>query len=185
MTTHSTLRRTAAALAVAGIAAGAVAFATGTASASTQNTSSVSECASNQFTTELVYGGSGMGNRYAAIQFTANPGERCYLPGNLTVNLVGADNVLVDNEAPADAPPVALVEGSSAYLPLHWTSIEPTADQQTPNAITVNAPGQYNGHGDYIDPAIELPWSFGGVDATPASHTIEVGAVVQGPAPAV
>jgi hypothetical protein len=183
MTARRTLRRTAAALVVAGAAAGAAALAAGTATAATPDAPSVFECTSNQFTTQLVYGGAGMGNRDAAIQFTANPGERCYLPGNLAVNLVGADNVLINNEAPADAPAVALTDGSSAYVPLHWTSIEPAAGQQTPNAISVDAPGRYNPHGDYINPTVDLPWTLGAVDADSVSHTIDVGAVTPGLAP--
>jgi uncharacterized protein DUF4232 len=185
MTTRTTLRRTAAALAVAGVTAGAVALAAGTASAATTDTATVSPCTSNQFTTQLVYGGAGAGNRYAGIQLTANPGERCYLPGNLTVNLTGADNVLLNNTAPADAPPVALTDGSSAYIPLHWTSVEPSDEQQSPVAISVDAPNQYNAHGDYINPTVDLPWNLGYVDASAANHTIDVGAVTAGPAPSV
>ncbi|KAA9166786.1 DUF4232 domain-containing protein [Amycolatopsis acidicola] len=205
MTIRTILRRTAATLALAGIATGASALAVSTASASefslgsgvasvssasqaqgtgsASSASTVSECTSNQFTAELVYGGAGMGNRNAAIQITANPGERCYLPGNLTTNLVGAHNVLLTSTAPADAPNVALTDGSSAYIPLHWTGIEAAADQQTPNAITFDAPADSNMHGDYIDPTVSLDWTLGAVDASANSHTIEVGAVTQGTAP--
>ncbi|NKQ58173.1 DUF4232 domain-containing protein [Amycolatopsis sp. K13G38] len=182
MVARKTIHRTVAAIAVAGVAAGATAFAAGTASADDYGPS-VFACTSHQVTTQLVYGGAGMGNRNAALQITANPGERCYLPGKLEVDLVGAHDVLINDEAPADAPSVALTNGSSAYVPLHWTGIAPAAGQQTPNAITVDAPGEYNPHGDYIDPTMDLPWDLGAVDATPASHTIDVGAVTPGLAP--
>jgi len=152
--------------------------------AGTANASSVLPCTSSQFTTKLVYGGAGVGNRNAAIQFTANPGERCYLPGQAAVDLVGAHDVLVNNEAPANAPGVALVDGSSAYVPLHWTAIAGEDEQQTPNALTVTAPADSNPHGDYIDPQVTVYWTFGGVDANPGSHTIDVGALTQGEAPA-
>ncbi|HVV13502.1 DUF4232 domain-containing protein [Amycolatopsis sp.] len=203
MIIRKTLRRTAAALAVTGIAAGGSALLAGTAAAadgftlgaatasisqapgagSASSASSVAECTANQFTAKLVYGGAGMGNRDAAIQLTANPGERCYLPADLTTNLVGADNVLLADQAPAGSPDVALTDGSSAYIPLHWTSIEPSSAQQTPNAITFDAPSDSNMHGDYINPTVELPWDLGAVDADQTSHTIEVGAVTQGTAP--
>ncbi|WIX79817.1 DUF4232 domain-containing protein [Amycolatopsis carbonis] len=187
MTTRKTISRVVAAVAVAGIAAGATALAAGTASAapasSGSSASSVQPCTSNQFTSKLVYGGAGAGNRYGALQFTANPGERCYLPGNLQVDLVGAHNVLINNEAPADAPAVALVDGSSAYVPLHWTGIEPYAQQQTPNGLNVVAPSDSNQHGDYINPNITVDWTLGEVDADSVSHTIDVGAVTQGLAP--
>lgn len=45
----------------------------GTAAASPE--SSVLPCTSNQFTSELVYGDAGAGNRYAAIQLTGKEGE--------------------------------------------------------------------------------------------------------------
>ncbi|MEW2499182.1 DUF4232 domain-containing protein [Amycolatopsis sp. NPDC047767] len=190
MTTRKTISRVVAAVAVAGIAAGATALAAGTASAAPasaasagSSASSVQPCTSNQFTSKLVYGGAGASNRYGALQFTANPGERCYLPGNLEVDLVGAHNVLINNTAPADAPAVALVDGSSAYVPLHWTGIEPYAQQQTPNAVNVVAPSDSNQHGDYINPNITVDWTLGVVDADSVSHTIDVGAVTQGLAP--
>ncbi|GAA0622269.1 hypothetical protein GCM10010174_46410 [Kutzneria viridogrisea] len=183
MTVRTTLRSTALALAVAGAAAGASTLVAGTAAAATPDVPSVFPCTSNQFTSKLVYGGAGMGNRYAAIQFTANPGERCTLPGKLDVKLIGAHNVLVNDQAPADARSVALSDGSSAYVPLHWTSIEPTDGQQTPNAVSFAAPSEYNMHGDYINPNIDLPWDLGAVDADSVSHTIDVGAMTQGTAP--
>ncbi|MFF0146816.1 uncharacterized protein DUF4232 [Amycolatopsis sulphurea] len=182
MTIRTTVRRTAAALAVAGVAAGAGAYFATSASAAEPT---VFPCTSNQFTTKLVPGDSGAGNRHAALQFTANMGERCYLPGSLSVSLVGAHNVLVNNEAPANAPAVALVDGSSAYVPLHWTAIAGEEEKQTPNAITVTAPSDSNLHGDRIDPSVQVGWSLGAVDANEGSHTIDVGAVTQGVAPTV
>ncbi|WP_020662619.1 DUF4232 domain-containing protein [Amycolatopsis benzoatilytica] len=176
---RKTTRTIAAAVAVAGLMAGGAAVFAGTASAS-----SVLPCTASQFTTKLVYGGAGAGNRDAAIQFTAKPGERCYLPGQAAVDLVGAHNVLVNNEAPANAPGVALVDGSSAYVPLHWTAIGGEDEQQTPNGITFTAPADSNPHGDYINPNVTVDWVFGAVDANEGSHTIDVGALTQGEAPA-
>lgn len=86
----------------------------------------------------------GAGNRYGAIQLTGKEGERCYLP----VTLVGAHDVLIDNQAPQDAPAVALSDGSSAYAQLHWTGVESAEEQQTPNGISVTAPAASNPHGD-------------------------------------
>ncbi|GAB3893049.1 hypothetical protein GCM10029964_069200 [Kibdelosporangium lantanae] len=143
------------------------------------------DCTAGDMNTTLVYGGAGAGNRYAAIQFTANPGVTCTLPGSLPVDLVDAHDVLINNEAPADAPPVQLSEGSPAYVPLHWTAIAGPDQQQTPLAVTVTAPQESNPRGDYSDPNISLTWPFSAVDTTPESHTIDVGAVTQGTAPAV
>ncbi|QRP45232.1 DUF4232 domain-containing protein [Amycolatopsis sp. FDAARGOS 1241] len=181
MTTRKIFSRAIAAVAVAGVAAGVTALAAGTASA--DPASSVQPCTSNQFTTKLVYGGAGAGNRYGAIQLTANPGERCSLTPQLPVTLTGAHNVLVDYQIPADAPSVAIVDGSSAYVPLHWTGIEPSDNQQTPNGISVAAPSDSNQRGDYIDPSVFMDWTLGAVDADSVSHTIDVGPVTQGLAP--
>nr|WP_042195165.1 DUF4232 domain-containing protein [Kibdelosporangium sp. MJ126-NF4]CEL21746.1 hypothetical protein [Kibdelosporangium sp. MJ126-NF4]CTQ92526.1 hypothetical protein [Kibdelosporangium sp. MJ126-NF4] len=185
MTIRTTVRRTAAALAVASVAAGTGAFfATSASAAPAGDEPTVFPCTSNQFTTKLVYSDAGAGNRYGALQFTANPGERCYLPGKLDVDLVGAHNVLINNEADANAPAVALTDGSSAYVQLHWTAIAGEDEQQTPNGITVTAPSDTNMHGDYINPNVLTNWDLGPVDANEGSHTIDVGALTQGLAPA-
>ncbi|OZM72789.1 hypothetical protein CFN78_14345 [Amycolatopsis antarctica] len=181
MTTRTTLRRTAAALAVAGAAAGITALSTGTAAAQP----TVFECQSNQISSKLVYGGAGVGNRDAAIEFTANEGERCTLPGKLAVGLAGDGSVQAVSDAPEDAPSVALTNGSSAHVPLHWTDTEPKAEQHTPSAIHVQAPADSNPHGDPVNPDIALPWTFGAVDASADQHTVTVGAVTRGPAPTV
>lgn len=175
------IRRIAVAVAVAG---GAAAVFAGTANATTTESSAL-PCTANQFSTKLVYGGAGAGQRNAAMQFTANQGERCVLSGRADVDLVGAHNVLVNNEAPADAPPVLIANGSSAYVPLHWTAIGSDDEQQTPNALTVTAPAASNPHGDPIDPNVTVDWTFGAVDAGADSHTIDVGAMTAGEAPAV
>ncbi|WP_406640810.1 DUF4232 domain-containing protein [Amycolatopsis sp. WGS_07] len=169
----------------AAVAGGAAAIFAGTAGAATADSSASSAlpCTANQFSTKLVYGGAGAGQRQAALQFTANPGERCVLPGRADVGLVGAHNVLVNNEAPADAPPVLIANGSSAYVPLHWTAIGADDEQQTPNAVTVTAPAASNPHGDPIDPNVTVDWAFGAVDASADSHTIDVGALTGGAAP--
>lgn len=174
------IRRIAVAVAVAG---GAAALFAGTAVATTAESSAL-PCTANQFSTKLVYGGAGAGQRQAALQFTANPGERCVLPGRADVDLVGAHNVLVNNEAPADAPPVLIANGSSAYVPLHWTAIGSDDEQQTPNSVTVTAPADSNPHGDPIDPNVSVDWTFGAVDANQDSHTLDVGALTAGEAPA-
>ncbi|TDV57642.1 DUF4232 domain-containing protein [Actinophytocola oryzae] len=184
MTTRTTIRRTLTAAALAGAAGVAGVVAGGTADAATPGDgSSVLPCTSNQFTARLVYGGAGAGNRYAAIQLTGKVGERCALPGRLPVTLVGARDVLIDNEAPDDAPGVALSNGSSAYVQLHWTGIEAPDEQETPNGISVTAPAASNPHGDPIDPSVTLPWTLGPVDAVPATHTIDVGPLTRGTAP--
>ncbi|MGW7538862.1 DUF4232 domain-containing protein [Amycolatopsis sp. NPDC054798] len=176
------IRRIAVAVAVAG---GAAAVFAGTAGATTATTdSSALQCTANQFSTKLVYGGAGAGQRHAALQFTANPGERCFLPGKADVGLIGAHNVLVNNEAAADAPPVLLADGSSAYVPLHWTAIGSEGEQQTPNGLTMTAPADTNPRGDYINPNVTVDWTFGAVDADQNSHTIDVGALTPGEAPA-
>ncbi|SEP29358.1 DUF4232 domain-containing protein [Amycolatopsis saalfeldensis] len=177
----NTLRRTVAALAVAGATAGLTALAAGTANAMPTDFT----CTSGQLTTKLVYGGAGAGNREGFIQFTANPGETCTLPASLPVDLVGAHDVLLNQQVPAEAPAVHLSNGSSAYIPLHWTAIEAPAQQQTPLAIDVTAPQETTPRGDQSDPRIAVPWSLGDVDASPESHTIDVGAVTAGLAPAV
>lgn len=138
-------------------------------------------CTAGDLDTTLVYGGAGAGQRYASVQFTAKPGVSCTLPGSLSLDLVGAHDVLIDNQARGDAPAVRVSEGSPAYLPLHWSAIE--EQQQTPLALIFTAPQQYNPRGDYSDPQVTLPWTFGGVDAAPENHTIDAGAVTPGPAP--
>ena len=172
--------RTIAALAVAGTTAGVIALVPNTASAMPTDF----DCTAGDMYTALVYGGAGAGNRYAAIQFTAKPDVTCTLPGALPVDLVGAHDVLIDNQAPADAPSVELSADSPAYVPLHWTAIAAPDQQQTPLAVTVTAPQEYNPRGDYSDPNISLTWPFSAVDTTPESHTIDVGAVTPGTAPA-
>ncbi len=144
---------------------------------------SVLPCTSNQFTADLVHGDAGAGNRYATIQLTGKEGERCSVPGRLAVTLVGAHDVLIDNQAPADAPAVVLTGGSSAYAQLHWTAVAGPEEQQRPNALSVTAPAASNPHGDPIDPEVTLPWNLGPVDAFPGSHTIDVGPLTQGTAP--
>ncbi|GAB3480058.1 DUF4232 domain-containing protein [Amycolatopsis cihanbeyliensis] len=181
MTTRSTIRRTAAALAVAGVIAGISIFSAGAAGAEP----AVFECTANQVDTKLVYGGAGMGSRHGAVEFTARQGERCVLPATLPVGVTGAPDVRVRHTAPDDVPAVRLSNGSPAYVPLHWTAIAPAGQQQTPETITVTAPSDSNPHGDHIDPEIGLDWSLGGIDATPRNHTIEVGAVTAGSAPSV
>ncbi|WP_020497574.1 DUF4232 domain-containing protein [Sciscionella marina] len=175
---NSVVRRMVAGFAVAGIGVGVLGA---TASAAEASGAGLLPCTANQFTTNLVPGDAGMGNRSGAIQFTAKQGERCALAGVPEVGLVGAHNVLVDNEAAGGAPAVGIADGSSAYVPLHWTAV--AEEQQTPNAITYTAAAGSNPHGDPIDPNVSLGWNLGAVDANADSHTIDVGAVHAGTAP--
>lgn len=178
MTTRTrNIRATVAAVAVAA-AAGATAMITGgTASAATASTL---PCTADQFTVELVPGHPGAGNRYAAIQLTGKEGERCSVPGRLPVDLVGARDVLLENDARPDAPAVGLTGGVTAYAQLHWTGIESAAEQETPNAISVIAPSASNPHGDPVDATVTLPWDLGPVDASRDTHTITVGPLTPG-----
>ncbi|PNE16358.1 DUF4232 domain-containing protein [Amycolatopsis sp. BJA-103] len=180
MTTHTNIRRSAAVLLVAGVAAGATVLATGTAGAMPTDF----HCTSGQVTTRLVYGGAGAGGRDAAIQFTAKQGETCTLPGRLPIDLVGARDVLLSSDAAPDAPSVEIGDGSSAYIPLHWSAIG-APRQETPLAITITAPQETSPRGDTSDPRITLPWDFGAVNAAPESHTIRTGAITAGAAPTV
>ncbi|WP_031468467.1 DUF4232 domain-containing protein [Sciscionella sediminilitoris] len=177
---NSMVRRMVAGFAVAGIGVGMLGA---TASAAEAGGSGLLPCTANQFTTKLVPGDAGVGNRSGAIQFTAKQGERCALSGVPEIGLVGAHNVLVHNEAAGGTPAVGIANGSSAYVPLHWTEIAAADEQQTPNAITYTAAAASNPHGDPIDPKVNLAWNLGAVDANADSHTIDVGAVHAGTAP--
>ncbi|MFK0243373.1 DUF4232 domain-containing protein [Amycolatopsis azurea] len=181
MTTRTNIRRSAAVLLVAGAAAGATALTTGTAAAMPTDF----HCTSGQITSQLVYGGAGAGGRDAAIQFTAKAGETCTLPGSLPLELVGARDVLLSSDAAPDAPSVEISDGSSAYIPLHWSAIGSPGQQETPLAITATAPQETSPRGDISDPRITLPWNFGAVNAAPESHTIRTGAMTAGTAPTV
>ncbi|GAA1991414.1 DUF4232 domain-containing protein [Amycolatopsis minnesotensis] len=181
MTARTNVRRIAATLLVAGAAAGVTAVATGTASAMPTDFN----CTSGQVTSQLVYGGAGAGGRDAAIQFTAKPGETCTLPGSLPTGLVGAHDVLLSSDAAPDAPSVQISDGSSAYIPVHWSATGSPGEQETPLAITVTAPQETSPRGDTSDPLITLPWNLGEVNATPESHTIHTGAMTAGTAPTV
>ncbi|WP_039921826.1 DUF4232 domain-containing protein [Amycolatopsis decaplanina] len=180
MTTRTNIRRSAAVLLAAGAAAGATVLTTGTAGAMPTDF----HCTSGQVTSRLVYGGAGAGGRDAAIQFTAKSGETCTLPGSLPLDLVGARDVVLSSDAAPDAPSVEVSDGSSAYIPLHWTAIG-SPEQETPLAITVTAPQETSPRGDTSDRRITLPWNFGAVNAAPESHTIRTGAMTAGPAPTV
>ncbi|GAB3744411.1 hypothetical protein GCM10027598_78950 [Amycolatopsis oliviviridis] len=180
MTTRKNIRRSAVVLLVAGAAAGFTVSAAGTAAAMPTDF----DCTSGQVTSQLVYGGAGAGGRDAAIQFTAKQGETCTLPGTLPLDLVGAHDVVLSSDAAPDAPRVEISDGSSAYIPLHWSAIG-SPQQETPLAITVTAPQETSPRGDTSDPRITLPWDFGAVNAAPESHTIRTGAVTAGTAPTV
>ncbi|GAB3568679.1 hypothetical protein GCM10027445_19120 [Amycolatopsis endophytica] len=167
------ITRTGAAVAVAAVTAGAFAFAGGTAQAEPTDLG----CTATQVDTTLIQGPGAAGTHGGYLQFTAKPGEACYLGGSVPVNLVGADNVLVTNDAPADAPMIYLRSGGSAYVQLTWTAIAPPEQQQTPLAVSVDTPGHPEG------PFMTTDWTLGSVDATPESHEIHVGPATPGAAP--
>lgn len=158
------MRKSIAAVAVAGIMASIVTGVVGAGTASAASAASA-KCKTSQFTTKLVAGDPGAGQRYATVRFTAKRGQTCTLPGHLPVTLTGAHNVLIADDVPADAPPVTISAGKPAELLLHWSAIEAPADQQTPLAITVG------GH--------ELQWNQGSVDASAEAHDIEIGPVTR------
>ncbi len=181
MTTRTSIRRNVAVLLVTGAAAGATVLTAGTAGAMPTDF----HCTSGQVTSRLVYGGAGAGGRDAAIEFTARPGETCTLPGSLPIDLVGARDVVVSSTAAPDAPAVEVSDGSSAYIPLHWSVVGVPGHQETPLAVTVIAPQETSPRGDTSDPRITLPWDFGAVNAAPESHTIRTGAMTAGTAPTI
>src|ERR1044072_2407717 len=97
----NTLRRSIAAIAVTGAVTGIVTGVVGVATASPKPPAA---CTPSQFTTKLLPGDPGAGQRYATVRFTAKAGQKCILPGHLEVTPTGAHNVLIDDEAPTDAP---------------------------------------------------------------------------------
>ncbi|NIH81353.1 DUF4232 domain-containing protein [Amycolatopsis viridis] len=159
--------------AVAVAAAAVATVAVGTAQAE----SAVPRCTdTQQVDSTLSYGGAAAGTRGGYLQFTAKPGAACVIPGVVPVGLVGAHDVLVANDAPADSPAVYLRDGASAYVQLTWTVVSPER-QQTPLAVTVEPE-----HPE--DRGITVTWTLGPVDATPESHSIHVGPATPGAAPA-
>ncbi|MCU1681998.1 MAG: hypothetical protein JWQ81_2737 [Amycolatopsis sp.] len=132
-------------------------------------------CNADQLVTTVVHGSPGAGQRYAEVQFTAKAHQYCQLKGNLPVTITGARNVLVTPDTFSPATVVHLRPGSSAHVLLHWTGIADAAQQETPNSITVRTPGDRGQH-------VTLPWNEGSVDASPESHSIDVGVVQAGPA---
>ncbi|GHE90198.1 hypothetical protein GCM10017786_23080 [Amycolatopsis deserti] len=134
------------------------------------------ECTATQVATELIPGGGAAGVRAGYLQITALPGEACTLAGVAPVRLVGAHDVLVGHDAPADTPTVYLRDGSSAYVRLTWTARAPWR-QQTPLAVSIEPDSRVG------EPVITADWTLGPVDATWISHTIHVGPATAGPAP--
>jgi hypothetical protein len=132
-------------------------------------------CNADQLTTTIVHGDPGAGQRYAEVQFTAKAHQYCQLKGNLPMTLVGAHDVLLAPSADSAATVVHLSPGKSAHVLLHWTGIADEAQQETPNAITVQTPGDRG-------QSVTLQWNQGSVDASPESHSIDVGVVEAGPA---
>ncbi|MDT8914716.1 DUF4232 domain-containing protein [Amycolatopsis sp. PS_44_ISF1] len=142
-------------------------------------------CTSDDVALRVVAGGTSTGNHNAAVQLTAKPGRRCLLKGVPDLSLSGGDNVRVEDQAPANAPAVLMTGGSSAYIPLRWTTFEPDDQQQTPNGLTFAAPSEKTPRGEYVNPNTLLDWTLGPVDANP-SHAggLDIGAVTPGTAPA-
>jgi Protein of unknown function (DUF4232) len=179
MVTRRSVRRTAAAVAVVGAAVAGSAVFVGTASAMPTDFN----CTSGQIDTTLVAGDPGAGQRYASVQFTAKPGNRCYLRGALPLSLADAPGITVAQNVPADGGPLVTVsDGHPASMLLHWTGIEAPADQVRPTSVTVVAPASTDLRGDYSDPRITLPWNQGPLDDAPEAHTLTVNAVQPGAA---
>ncbi|GAA4547229.1 DUF4232 domain-containing protein [Amycolatopsis samaneae] len=170
--TRSSTRRGIAVLAIAGATTAGVAL-LGTAARATPH--DLDGCAASQLDAALIAGSPGAGQRYAAVQFTARPGQTCDLEGVLPVTARGASGLTVEAD-PAGSARVTLTPGGSAHLVLHWTSIEAPAEQVTPCGITVAVPGS---SGESVD----LPWRQGPVDSSAPAHRLTVGAVRPGPAP--
>jgi len=164
---------------IGGVAAvasiGALAFAGGTANAESTDL----ECTATQVDVNLLQGPGAAGTHGGYLQFTAKPGEACYLAGKVPVTLTGAHDVLLSNDAPEDAPPLYLRSGGSAYVELTWTAIADPEQQQTPLAISLETPNHPEG------PRATVEWTLGAVDATPESHDIHIGPATPGPAPQI
>jgi cell division septation protein DedD len=136
-------------------------------------------CTSAQVDTTLVPGSPGAGQRYATVKFTAKPGVTCNFQGSLPVSLTGAPGVTVTNEA-GDAPLVAISDGQSATMLLHWTGIEAPENQVQPASVTVVAPSDTDPRGVTSDPHITLPWNLGAMDDSAQAHELIVGPVTAG-----
>jgi cell division septation protein DedD len=136
-------------------------------------------CTSAQVDTTLVPGSPGAGQRYATVKFTAKPGVMCNFQGSLPVSLTGAPGVTVTNEA-GDAPLVAISDGQSATMLLHWTGIEAPENQVQPASVTVVAPSDTDPRGVTSDPHITLPWNLGAMDDSAQAHELIVGPVTAG-----
>src|SRR3954469_22842987 len=136
-------------------------------------------CTSAQVDTTLVPGSPGAGQRYATVKFTAKPGVTCNFQGSLPVSLTGAPGVTVTNEA-GDAPLVAISDGQSATMLLHWTGIEAPENQVQPASVTVVAPSDTDPRGVTSDPHITLPWNLGAMDDSAQAHELIVGPVRAG-----
>lgn len=179
MATRLNVRRAVVVVAVAGAAAAGSAVLAGTASAMPTDFN----CTSAQVDTSLSWGDPGAGQRYGYVQFTAHAGVRCSIGGALPLTLAGAPDVTVEeDQTPSES--VSIFNGESATMLLHWTGIEAPADQETPTSVTVTAPASEDLAGNVSDPEITLPWTLGPLDAAPEAHTLRVGAITFGAAPA-
>jgi hypothetical protein len=147
------VRRGVAAVAALTAVAGIAVWGAGVASATTTG---AAQCNADQLAITLVNGEPGAGNRYAALQFTALPGQYCQLYGVLAFTLAYASgvNVVVDSSG---AAPVDLTPGQSANEQLHWVSVQAPANQVIPGSLTVQAAGP-------LGDTVTLQWTEGPVD---------------------
>jgi hypothetical protein len=171
---NTTIRRTVAAIGLAGMAtAGAVALA-GTASA----TPADHLCSASEVDTSIVPGDGSAGQGHAYVQLTAKPGDGCSLRGTLEVNLRNAPDVTVD--MPSDTGPlVTVADGQSATMLLNWADIQGHAQQQTPTAVTVTFPGDETS----APSSVTVPWTLGGMD-TGSGGGLTTNDITAGAAPA-
>jgi hypothetical protein len=175
MNISTTVRRTVTGVVVAGVAVGVSTVAAGTASA----TPADHLCTAGEVTTTLVPGSPGAGQRYASVQFTANPDRGCSLRGTLELHLGGAPNVMIGN--PSDTGPlVTIANGQSANMLLHWSAIDAPQQQETPTAITVTFPGAETG----APTSVTLPWQQGPMDTSTNTSGLTANTIEAGIAPA-
>jgi hypothetical protein len=174
MSTTTVRRITAAAVVLVGAAGTAAVLGAGTASA----TPADHLCSAGEVTTTLVAGDPGAGQRYAYVQFTAQPDQGCSLQGSPAVSLTGAPGVAIGH-ATGSAPLVTIANGQSAHELLHWTGVEGPQEQVTPGSVTITLPGGQ----EHRATTVTLPWNQGPLDDSAQAHSLTAGIVAPGAAP--